>query len=47
LLSRREFLPGAWQIVPTGVEPFWQQLAGERALRVEGYLQGDPRTVFT
>jgi ribonuclease D len=29
------------------VEPLWQQLAGERALRVEGYLQGDPRTVFT
>jgi ribonuclease D len=28
------------------VEPLWQQLAGERALRVEGYLQGDPRTVF-
>jgi ribonuclease D len=29
------------------VEPLWQQLAGERALRVEGYLQGDPRTVFS
>jgi ribonuclease D len=28
------------------VEPLWQQLTGERALRVEGYLAGDPRTAF-
>jgi hypothetical protein len=28
------------------VEPLWQLLSGERALRVEGYLEGEPRTVF-
>jgi len=28
------------------VEPLWQLLSGERALRVERYLEGDPRTVF-
>jgi len=29
------------------VEPLWQLLSGERALRVERYLEGDPRTVFS
>jgi ribonuclease D len=28
------------------VEPLWQLLSGERALQVEGYLDGEPRTVF-
>jgi ribonuclease D len=28
------------------VEPLWELLSGERALRVERYLEGDPRTVF-
>lgn len=28
------------------VEPLWQLLSGERVLRVERYLEGDPRTVF-
>jgi ribonuclease D len=28
------------------VEPLWQLLSGERALRVERYLEGEPRTVF-
>jgi hypothetical protein len=28
------------------VEPLWQLLSGERGLRVEGYTNGDPRTVF-
>lgn len=28
------------------VEPLWQLLSGERVLRVEGYMEGDPRTVF-
>lgn len=29
------------------VAPLWQLLSGERALRVEGYMEGDPRTVFS
>jgi len=29
------------------VAPLWQLLCGERALRVEGYMEGDPRTVFS
>jgi ribonuclease D len=29
------------------VAPLWQLLSGERALRVEGYKEGDPRTVFS
>ncbi len=29
------------------VEPLWQLLTGERAVRVEGYLAGNPRTTFT
>jgi ribonuclease D len=29
------------------VTPLWQLLSGERALRVEGYTEGDPRTVFS
>jgi ribonuclease D len=28
------------------VEPLWDLLGGERALRVTGYLEGNPRTVF-
>ena len=29
------------------VEPLWELLIGERAVRVEGYLAGNPRTTFT
>jgi ribonuclease D len=28
------------------VDPLWNLLSGTRALRVEGYLEGNPRTVF-
>ena len=28
------------------VEPLWELLAGERVVRVEGYLGGNPRTTF-
>ncbi len=28
------------------VEPLWELLIGERVVRVEGYLSGNPRTTF-
>ena len=28
------------------VEPLWELLSGERAIRVEGYMSGQPRTTF-
>jgi ribonuclease D len=28
------------------VAPLWELLSGDRSLRVEGYMEGDPRTVF-
>ena len=28
------------------VQPLWELLSGDSALRVRGYLDGDPRTAF-